>query len=115
MSFLLGHNMVSTTVVVFIDNLGRQLICVNNTYTAPISNNRIHDLMTWPRQMLHVTMAVTIPQPPCLTSYQAAGAGINTGSNNYYFYDYIDNLLYCLEFAPTHIRENITSANPVNG
>jgi hypothetical protein len=49
-----------------------------------------------------------------LTSHQAAGAGNNTGST-YHFYGYIGNLLYCLEFAPTHIRENITSGDPVNG
>jgi hypothetical protein len=38
--------------MVFIDNLGHQLISVDNTYTVCISNNHVHDLMTWPRQML---------------------------------------------------------------
>jgi hypothetical protein len=44
---LLGHSTVSITAVVFIDNLGRQLISVNNTYTTGIRNNRVHDLVTW--------------------------------------------------------------------
>jgi hypothetical protein len=38
--------MLSTTVVVFIDNLGRQLIRINNAYVTLVSNNRTHDLIT---------------------------------------------------------------------
>jgi hypothetical protein len=61
MSILLGRSTVSTTAVVFIDNLGRQLIRINNAYITPISNNRTHILITWPRHMLHFTMAAAVP------------------------------------------------------
>jgi hypothetical protein len=115
MSILLGCSTVSTTTMDSIDNLGRQLIRVDNIYITLINNNRVHDLITWPRQMLHFTMATAIPRPPCLTSHQAAGARNNIGLNNCYFYGYIGNLFYCLEFVPTHIRESITIADPVNG
>jgi hypothetical protein len=46
MSILLGCSTVSTTVVVFIDNLGHQLIHINNAYVTPVSNNRTHGLIT---------------------------------------------------------------------
>jgi hypothetical protein len=93
MSILLGRSTVSTTIVVFIDNLGHQLIRINNVYVTPVSNNRTHDLITWPRQMLHFTMAVAVRRPLSVTSRQAVGVGNNTGSSNYYFYDYIGNFL----------------------
>jgi hypothetical protein len=57
MTILLGHSTVSTTAVVFIDNLGRQLICINNAYIRPVSNNHTHGFITWLGQMLHFTMA----------------------------------------------------------
>jgi hypothetical protein len=84
MSILLVCSMVSTTAVVFIDNLGRQLIHINNAYVTPASNNRTHGLITWPGQMLHFTMAAAVPQPLSVTSHQAVSpAGNNTGSSNY--------------------------------
>jgi hypothetical protein len=49
-----------------------------------------------------------------VTSRQAAGANNNTGSSNYYFYDYIANFLYCLELTPIHRREDITVADLVD-
>jgi hypothetical protein len=113
LSILLGRSTVSTTVVVFIDNLGCQLIRINNAYVTPVSNNRTHGLITWPGQMLHFTMAAAIPRPLPVTSRQAAGASNNTGLSNYY-YDYIGNFLYCLELAPIHRREDITVADPVD-
>jgi hypothetical protein len=48
MSILLGRSTVSTTAVVFIDNLGRQLIRINNAYVTPVSNSHTHGLITWP-------------------------------------------------------------------
>jgi hypothetical protein len=114
MSILLGRSTVSTTIVVFIDNLGRQLIRINNAYVTPVSNNRTHSFITWPKQMLHFTMAAAVPRSLSVTSHQAAGVGNNTGLSNYYFYDYIGNFLYCLKLAPIHRREDIIVADPVD-
>jgi hypothetical protein len=58
--------------------------------------------------MLHFTIVVAIPRPPLVIGSQATGTNNNMGSNNYYFYGYINNVLYYLESIPTHMRENIT-------
>jgi hypothetical protein len=100
--------------MVFIDNLGRQFIRINNAYVTPVSNNRTHGLITWPRQMLHFTMATAIPRPLSVTSHQATSTDNNTGSSNYYFYEYIGNFLYCLKLAPIHRREDIIVADPID-
>jgi hypothetical protein len=38
---------------------------------------------------------------------------MNTGAHIYFFYGYIGNLLYCFEFSPTCMRENIIVADPI--
>jgi hypothetical protein len=45
-SIFLGCSMVSITIVVFINNLARQLICIDNAHITPAIKNCIHDLMT---------------------------------------------------------------------
>jgi hypothetical protein len=65
--------------------------------------------------MLHFTFGVVVTRPLLIMARQATRASTDIGVHNYFFYCYIGNLLYCLEFTPTHTRENIILADPVYG
>jgi hypothetical protein len=83
-------------------------------YITPSTDNHIHDFIAPPREMLHFTFGAAVTHPLLVATRQATEASTNTRAHNY-FYGYISNLLYFLEFTPTRTRENIILAEPVYG
>jgi len=84
-------------------------------YLAPDIDNRIHDFVAPPREMVHFIFGAAIPRPLLVAARQTTGAGTNTGAHLYFFYGYIGNLLYRFEFSPTRTRENIIIDDPIYG
>jgi hypothetical protein len=65
--------------------------------------------------MLHFTINTEIHRPLLVAARQAARSRAGTGPYNYYFYSYISNLLYYLEFIPERMRGNMILADTVCG
>jgi hypothetical protein len=65
--------------------------------------------------MLHFTIDTAINHPFLVAAHQAARLRAGTGPYNYYFYSYIGNLLYYLEFVPERMRGNMILADIVCG
>jgi hypothetical protein len=83
-------------------------------YILPNVDNRIHDFIATPREMLHLSVDVAINCPMLMAARQVVGSLGGPRPYNYYLYDYIGNLLYCLEFVVNRTQENLIRADPVH-
>jgi hypothetical protein len=83
-------------------------------YLVSDNDNSIHDFFVPPREMQHFILGATVPRHLLVATRQEAQATTDTGAHRYFFYGYIGNLLYCFEFGPTCMRDNII-ADPVYG
>jgi hypothetical protein len=91
------------------------LLTLTTSPSTCSSDNRIHDFVAPPREMVHFIFGAAIPRPLLVVACQMTGASANTGTHLYFFYGCISNLLYYFEFSPTRTRENIIVTDPVYG
>jgi hypothetical protein len=114
----MGHFMFSTMLDLMPPPSTRSSTMIRRrvpAYIVPNIANRIHDFIAPPREMLHFTIDTTIHRPLLVVAHQMVGSRGGARPYSYYFYGYIGNLLYCLEFVPECTRDNMIRANLVRG
>ena len=95
--FDLGHFMLGTMLDLTTTTPSTRSIttiwCHVPTYLTPDADNRIHDFVAPPRDMLHFTFGAAVTRLLLIKACQATCASTGIGAHNY-FYDYIGTLLY---------------------
>jgi hypothetical protein len=73
-------------------------------YIIPNNDNRLHDFIAPPRDMLDFNLVAAIHRSQLVSTRDTAGPRASAGPYYYSSFGYIGNLLYYLEFTPERTR-----------